>query len=445
MEVIILGAGVVGTNVVEIFSQRGCNITVIDKDPNRLETISERFEVRTLLGDAISHKTMKLAECDKADLVLSVTSDDAINVLTASLAKSLGAKKVLARVREKDLVEGWEKHYKSLFNIDHILAPELLTAKEVVKRIGTAGFYVQESLSHANITLQEWTISEESPLFLNQALKDIVELGLVRIPCIFRNNEVIIPSGGDRLEPKDRFFMVGHKEDVLAVTEKLESERHKNRVIMIYGGDMIGFSLAKMLERTRLTVKLVDPRESVCKMLSQNLNKTLVLQGSCLEEEFMLQQNVRTVSLFVAVTPDEENNLIASLMAKDLGAKSTLVLSERAEYSGILKRLGVDTAVSTRLIAANALFQLLNPGPLKTLILLQEDKAEALEVTVGENAKICGLSIVKANFPKGLIVAAMIRNGIVIIPKGSQKIHAKDILILFTLKENLEIIQKLFL
>ncbi len=445
MKVVILGAGVVGTNIAEIFSERGHDITVIDQDPKRLEAIAERFEVSTLLGDAISHKTMKFAECDKTDIVLSVTSDDAINVLTASLAKRLGAKKVLARVREKDLVEGWEEYYKSWFNIDYILAPELLTAREIVKRIGTAGFYVQENLSHANITLQEWTISEDSPLFLNQPLKNIAELGNVRIPCIFRNNEVIVPSGTDRLEPKDRFFMVGHKEDVQAVTTKLESERYKNRVIMIYGGDMIGFSLAKMLERTRLTVKLLDPRESVCKILSQNLNKTLILQGSCLEEEFMIQQNMQSVSLFVAVTPDEENNLIASLMAKDLGAKSTLVLSERAEYTNIMKRLGIDTAVSTRLIAANAVLQLLDPGPLKTLVLLQEDKAEVLEILVGKDAKISGLTIVKANFPKGLIVAAMIRHGEVIIPKGSQKILPKDILIIFTLKEHLETIQKLFL
>jgi len=324
-----------------------------------------------------------------------------------------------------------------------VLSPEHLTAIEVAKRIGTAGFYVPESLSHSNIALQEWTISGDSP-FLNRKLRDLSEFEHIIIPAIFRGNEVLIPSGEDRLEAKDRFFMVSSREDIQKVASKLESTTDNSRVVMIFGGGRVGFGLAKILEKTRNQVKLVEPDPALCKTLSEKLDRTLVIQGTCLEEEFLLESHIEKVDFFISVTEDEEKNLLAALLAKVLGASEATVLSDRQEFSGIMKHLGVDMTVSPRLITANAVMQLLDPGPLRTLIILQEKVAEVLQVEIGPNAKIVGVPLAQAKLPREMIVAAIVRKGEVLVPRGNLGMCIGDTALLFTKTVHLEEVEKIF-
>lgn len=443
MNIVIMGAGVVGSHVAEILSHRGYDITIVDSNSSKLQALSDRLDIRSYLGEATDHKTLISCGVNSADLVLGMTNFDTVNLVSTSMAKLLGAKKVIARVKEKIFLEDWDKQYQNWFHIDQLVSPELLTAKELAKRIGTAGFYVPDALSESNIALQEWLCPPDTP-FINRALKDVSEFTKVMIPSIFRQNEILIPSGMDQLLPLDRFFMVGPVDSIKEISKKLQSASNKNRSVTIYGGNMIGLTLAKLLEKTRLSVRIIDSDINICKMLSQNLSSTLVVHGNCLDESFLLEQGIQYTDVFIAITYHEEDNLVASLIAKNLGAKSTIVLSDRMEYVEIMKRLGIDTTVSPRLIVANSLLKDLDPGPVKTIIILQENKAEVVEVLVKENARLLHMTIAKMGLPKGMIISALIRDHKVIVPRGDIAIEPHDRLLIFTLIENIDFILKNF-
>ncbi len=443
MNIVILGAGVVGTHIAEILAMRNYDVTVVDHDAKLIARIQSRVDVQCVIGNILNHEVLMNAEVDKADLLLCVTDNDEANIVASTLSKSLGASKVITRICNKNLLEEWGNVYESLFQIDLVLDPEQLSAEEIAKRIGTAGFYVLKSLQHSNLAFKEWTISKASP-YINLPLRELEGFEDIVIPVIFRNNEVLMPSGNDILQPKDRFIMVGDIDSISSISVKLKSEKSPTRNIMIYGGTSIGYALAKTLENTRLSVKLVEDNEDVCKKLSEILNTTLILNDTCLDEEFLLQQNIGDIDLFVAVTFDEEDNLIASLMAKELGAKETIVLSERQEYVDIMKRLGVDTTISPRLIMANKLLQFLDPGPLKPLIILQENIAEVVEVSIAESSILVGVSVMAASFPKGMVLAALIRDGKTVVPRGDLIFHAGDSVIICTLNQHLNYIKKTF-
>lgn len=443
MNIILLGAEVLGTHIAQILSNRHHDVTVVDPDIKKIEKIESRVDVQCVIGDFLSAETLQNAGCAEADLLISISNLDTENIIAASFAKKLGTKKVIAKIGNRILLDGWKKYYPSLFNIDLVLSPEQLSAHDIAKRIGTAGFFVPQSLSHSNVALQEWTIDEKSPL-LKTPLKDIADLEGIIIPAIFRKNEILIPSGIDELEPKDQLFMVGAIDDIHEISKKLQAETSNNRTVFIFGGGEIGFALAKILENTRLTVKLADQNESTCKFLSTQLNKTLIFYGSCLEEDFLLQQNIQNVDIFIAVGDDEEDNLMASLIAKKLGVKSTIVLSDRPEYIEIMKQLGIDTITTPRLTTANALFQFMDSGPLKTLIILQENVAEAIEISVSEESPLISKTISESQFPKGMIIASIIRQGKVIVPRGDLQFFENDTVIIFTFIDHLPLIQKLF-
>lgn len=443
MNVVILGAGVVGTHLAKILCSRDIDTTIIDRDKKRLGFIADRIDVRTIEGDVYNQGILKAAGCGQADLVLSVTNDDAINIITSSMAKHMGAKKVLARIRDRRLLEGWQEDYSDWFHIDQVLSPEKLTAQEIAKRIGTAGFYVPETLSDSNVALQEWTIRSETSL-LNKDLREISEFNQIIIPAIFRNNEIVIPSGHDRLQLDDRVFMVGRRQDIKKVAKVLQSDINDRRMMMIFGGGEIGYTLAKTLESTRWSVKIIEPDEERCQFLSSQLHQTLVIHGSCLEEEFLLEQSIQNVDVFVATTKDEEDNLISSLVAKELGAKQSITLSDREEFVEIMKRLGIDATVSPKLITANTLLQVLDPGPFKSIIILRENYAEVIQVTITASAKITEFTLSEAGLPNNVIIAAIIRDGQAMVPRGDVQLKEHDIALIFTLTEHLDTLHKLF-
>ena len=251
MNIIVLGAGVVGTHLTEILSARGHDLTVVEQDAKKISLLADKIDVNCLTGDVQNVKTLSLAGVVGADLLLAVTSNDATNLLTASLAKQLGAKKVVARVRNKNLIEGWQNSHRNWFQIDLVLSPEDLTANELAKRIGSAGFYVPETLSHSNVALQEWTIADESP-FVNRSLREISQYAHVIIACIFRDNQIIIPSGNEQLKLKDRFFMVGARPDIQKVAARLHSGSTGCRNIMIFG-----LTFFKLLSRGQQHLSLI--------------------------------------------------------------------------------------------------------------------------------------------------------------------------------------------
>ena len=444
MKAVVLGGGAVGQNLADMLTREGHDVNVVDHDEDKLNAISERMDVGTVRGAGTDLSVLRMAGVAECGFFAAVTDNDEINLIAAMAARKLNAGKTVARARNSVYQAGPSNSYATLFEIDHIVNPDTLTSYEVGKLIRAPGALAVENFARGKVQMREVNTAHRARA-ANKKLRDLSLAKVGLVAAISRNGQILVPTGDTVVQPEDRVFIIGKTEN-LHRAEKIFGRLAVDRQrIFILGGGNIGFSLALMLERDEMDVKILERDRDRAVFLSESLSRTLVLAADGTDAAVLKEEGIEQADAFIAMGGDDEDNIISGLLAKELGARESIVKVERPEYVGIVQRLkGIDLVVSPRLLTVNEILRFVRRGSIESVAVLEKEKAEMIEVRATPRSAISGKELRNARLPRGSVVGSIVRGDDVIIPTGTDTVEPGDTLIIFTVPENISRLEALF-
>lgn len=451
MRVIICGAGQVGYHIAAYLSREDNDVTVIDTHRPLIARINEELDVNGIVGYASSPDVLNMAGAGDADMLIAVTQSDEVNMVACQVGHSLfGIPKKIARVREQSYLR---PEWSNLFSrahmpIDVIISPEVVVAQDIYQRLAVPGTTFVSILAHGLAHMIGVICEDDCPV-LSTPITQIHTLfpGLsFQILAILRNNKPIIPDGADQIEAGDEVFFIADTRHLKRVMAAFGHEEKEARRIVIAGGGNVGYGLVRLLkEKVRgVQIKLIDHNQERANYLSQNLEGVTVLNGSSLDKGILEEVSIGTTETMVAVTSDDESNILGSLLAKQYGCKRVITLVNNEAYSPLVGPLGVDAMVSPRSIIASTIMQYVRRGRIKGLYNLRDGFAEVIEAQVSETSSIVNMTIDEVALPHEIIIGGVIRNDTFMMPDPKMTIRAGDDLIILAARAQVQNVEKMF-
>lgn len=444
MKIVIAGAGDMGYHLAEHLSYDNKDIILIDTDKDVLDNVSAHLDVLTILGDSTSLEVLKSANVKDAHMLMAVTTSEKTNIVTAALAKQLGANRVLARVRTHDYLSPENEKYFNNIGIDNIISPTMLGSAEIYRMIKNSSFsdvfeFEQGKLNVVGITLDQYSslvnkkISETSNLLFED----------IRIIAIVRDQLTIIPKGNTIIRNNDHVFFISNKKNVESIIALLDQKRVEIKNVMIIGGDDMAFATSLKLE-AEYRVTLIHRDKERCKWLSERLNNTLVINGDYKNVELLIEEGLEEMDAFISLTESSETNIITSLSAKNHGVYKTIAHVDTREYIHISHSIGVDSLINKKLVAANQITRFLRKGNVEAVSGIYGVDAEFIQFVVTKNNRVTKKALKDLHFPDTALVAGVIRNEDVFIPDGDFILQINDKAIVMALPEAKIPLEKLF-
>lgn len=447
MRVIVIGGGTVGTEISNKLSQKGHDVVIIEKNPRKTTNIAKNIDAMLIEGTGVSFKNLEEAGINQASLVIAVTEIDEVNIIACMLAKRCGVDKTVARIRNNEYFDGSQLFTHEQLGIDIAINPEKVTAMEMAKMIKTPNVKGVEYFADGKVRMIGLVVEEKSPI-ANQKVKEITFPYDSNLAAIAReNDEIIIPGGEDIIYPRDEIYLIGDRNLLTGLGSLTRHPDKKAENILIIGGGRIGLQLCKILEENKkdgFNVKLVEEDAKRCEELTEELSKTLVLHGDGTDIKFLQEEDLDEVDVVVSVTGDDKTNLLSSVMCHRLGVEKTIVEIIKSDYESVLSTLKVDSAISPRLLTAAQILKLTTESQVISMTILENEKAEILELYVSETAPIINKKLKYAKLPRGLLVGAIVRGDQVITPGGNDKIFAHDRIIVLATRECTQKAEKAF-
>jgi len=442
MRVIIVGAGEVGYQIAKYLSLESIDVVVIDKDKDKLRRVIEDLDVAAVEGEGGSPSTLMEAEADKADIILAVTDKDETNMIACLLAKLFNIPRKIARIRNPEYFNNERLLSSELLDIDPAINPELELAKTVERLLELPLATDIEEFENGLIKVIGFKIPETATL-IGKTLKKVGNMydKKLLIGIIVREDKAIIPSGEDIIQEGDIIYVPVKKEEVADTLSILGVSAKPAKKIMILGGGRTGYYIASDIEQ-KADVKIIEKEAERCKYLTRNLKKALVLHGDGVEQKLLVEENIKDMDAFVAVSNNDELNIMAALLAKKLGTKKTVAVVNKTDYILIAHNLGLQAALSPRLLTASTILRYVRRGDILSLTAVAGGKAEIIESRIGKTSPLVGKTLEEAQ-PKAALIGAIIRGKDLIIPSGSDKILKDDKVIIFTLKESIKDVEKI--
>ncbi|SOB57702.1 TrkA-N domain protein [Pseudodesulfovibrio profundus] len=447
MRIIIIGAGEVGYHIARRLAVENKEVVVIDTSSEALRKLAEASDVQTIRGSGSSPKVLEDAGIARADIFLAVTDSDEINLIACFFANMLGGEKVtkLARIRGSMYT-----NYKGLLmdkgaGITKIINPDEEVVNSVLRLMSVPGAVEINEFAGGKIRLIGMKLPEDSPIVGMQLmhLRDRIgeDLGLV-IAALVRDGELIIPSGLDEVKKGDIVYFVCDIRDQDQIVERLGIDTEPVREVMIIGGGNIGYKLAKALDNKFYHTRLLENREKRCRFLSERLDRPIVLMGDSTDQDILREENIQDMDMVIAVTGDEETNILTCLLAKSLGAKRTVTRVNNFGYMPLIEPIGIDYVVCPRQSAINSLLHFIRRGRIISSVNIRGEEAEALEVIAVEGSPIVGKEVKDINFPRGCLILCFQRGDEVVIPRGDTVIEPEDKLIIISTRQNIPKVEK---
>lgn len=434
MKIVVVGAGKLGFSLAQHLTEEGHDITVIEQDEKRRDIIQSYLDILTICGNGASPHVLHEAGVEFAQMVIAVTDSDESNLIACAVAKQAGAKLTIARVRNEDYNRKDQTVFEQLLGIDLLINPEMVTALEISRILRTPNALDVEDFANGRIQLLEVKLREDSP-YINIPLKRLTLPPKVLIAGIMRSDRMIIPGGDDLLLAHDCVFFVGDLQAVKQFEDHFSNRKSKVERILIIGAGRAGRYLAVLLEKAGMNVKIMDKDPVRCQLAATLLQSSMVLQADGTDIDILAEEGANEADAVICLTDDDKLNLLLALLTKHLGAKRTLVRLERNEYAPLTEKVGVDAAISPRLLTASVILRLVRRGGIVHLSLLEGAKAEALEVLISADSPLAGLALKDANFPRHALIGAVVRGNETIIPSGATEILAGDRVIIFSLPD----------
>lgn len=441
MNIFVAGGGRVGFHLARLLSIEGHDVTVIETDPNRVEQMDYALDASTVNGDAVSVMLLREIGVAEADLFVAATGQDTINLISAATAKGLGAKQVVARIHDPLYIQS-NILYETILNIDYLLSPEALTALEIARFIENPGIVAIEDFGKGLVQMRQVRARAAT----GKKLRELLPPGSgVLLGAISRGGQTFIPHGDTVVEEGDLVTVIGRRDQLPGIAKELRGQETKTEHIVIMGGGSIGMHLAQLLDNRQRPVKLLEWNMDRCNVLAAKLRRVKVVCRDATTRVALDQEHVDRADVFVSTSGDDEQNIMASVLAKEVGASHTIAVVHQPDFAPLVHRLGIDHTVTPRASLANRVLRLVHQQSVSRLAILEEGQIEVLEYTIEKETPITNkpLREVRAKLPKNSLVATITRGEQVIVPGGEDQITVGDSVVMIAALDSVEAVQKL--
>ena len=451
MKIVICGAGQVGFAIARQLADEQNDITVVDRDPVLIQRVNETLEVQGMLGFASHPDVLERAGIADADMLIAVTYADEVNMVACQVAHSLfNVPTKIARVRAQSYLN---PVWRDLFSRDHmpidvIISPEIEVAQAVVRRLHVPGAFDTIPFAEGAVQVVGVFVGEDCPVIdtpMRQLTELFPDLNIV-VVAIVRGDEMVVPTGDDQMLAGDEIYFVADSNHLVRAMALFGHEEQEARRMIIIGGGNIGLYLATLIEGEAggVRVNIIERNPDRARLVADRLERAVVINGDALDREILSEANVESTETVVAVTDDDQVNILSSLLAKRQGAERVVTLINNASYGSLIASLGIDAAVNPRATTVSSILRHVRRGRIRGVYTLRDGMAEILEVEALETSPMVGQPLAEARVPSGVIVGAVVREGEIIIPRGDTVIKSGDRVIMFALADRVRQVEKMF-
>lgn len=445
MKIIIAGAGDVGFHLAELLAFENQDITLIDLDQEVLDYAATHLDVLVMRGDCGSIDVLEKAEVNRADIVLAVTTSEKTNLITAIVAKKMGAKQTIARVTNQEYLDADQRAMFTELGVDTLISPTSLAAEEIGRLVKQAYFTDIFEFEDGKISLVGITLDDYSPL-ANIAMHELPDFTSdvdLRPIAVLRGHRTIIPRGDTVLRRNDHVYFITKKSRIEDLRRNVDRRNMQIRKIMILGDTELAAATARLLE-DKYSVTLVAKGKACCKAFSETLKNTLIINGDYSNINLLVEEGLDNMDAFIALDANSETNIIASLTAKNHGVYKTIAQVENKEYVHISQNIGVDTLINKKLIAANNIFRFVRKGKVEAITSLHGVDAEVIEFVVHKKNQLTRKPLRALPFPETALIGGVIRGEESHFPDGNFQLEVGDKVIVFALPEAIGKLEQLF-
>ncbi len=452
MNIIVCGAGKVGFSISKQLSSQGHSVTVIDQSPEDIKKINDTLEVKGIVGRATLPSVLENAGAEKTDMIIAVTRNDETNMVVCQLASSLfNISKKIARIRTKDFLEGkWNKLYnKSNIPIDVIISPEIEVAKSLYRRLEAPGALDNVPFANNKIKMLEISVEKNCPI-KDIPLKDLTTKFpnfKANIVGAVRKDKFIFLKKNDKMTVNDNVYVVVSSEHLNEIIRAFGHEEKISSKILIIGGGNIGLHLAKMLETNleNARVKIIEKNKQRAEEIATELSSSIVINGDALEDNILKEANLEESETVLALTNDDENNIMACVLAEKYGpGKRTIAIVNKSNYSLLQSSLNIDDLVDPRMTTVSRIMEHVHKGTIGTVYSLLDGEYEFIEAKIPEKSDLLNKNIKDSNLPENIRIGAVARKGKVIIPRSNYVFEKNDLIICLAKREHLKEIEEIF-
>lgn len=443
MNIIIAGAGDVGTHLAKLLAFEEQDILVIDEDADKLQILDANFNLMTLEGSPTSFHTMREARMHSCDLFIAVTPSENDNVVACAMAKKIGAKRTVARINTFDYMEDENRVLLEKMGVDTVIYPEYLAAGEIMTALRKSWVRHWFEIHDGEIIVVGVKLHDGAPI-AGMKLKDfaIVRKGF-HVSAIKRGHDIIIPGGNDELRIDDILYFTTTKEHVDELMELTGKTSHHIRRVMVMGGGKIAIRLASMAGN-EFKFKIIDNDLKTCQALSEKCPECEIVHGDARDIDLLVEEGIEEADAFVALSGNAEANILTCLTAKERGVPKTVAEVENIHYINQAEGLNIGTIINKKLLASSSIFQLLLDADSSTPKCLALTDAEVAELEVRNSSRICGVPVRELRLSRDMTLAGYIRGGRGFLVKGDTVFQPGDTVVVFSLKGALNRIERLF-
>ena len=452
MNIIICGAGRVGYTIAKILTDQDHSVTVIDQSSEDIQKINEQLDVKAIVGKATWPSVLEKANTSEADLLIAVTRNDEINMLICQIAHSIfKVPKKISRIRSQDYLN---QKYSQLYSkenlpIDFIISPELEIAKSIQRKLEAPGALDNVTFAEDKIRLLEILIDDSCPISdvkLNELTEKFPKLN-ANILGVIRNDKFVILKKNDLMHVNDKVYVVINASQM---KETLEAFGHNEKIankILIIGGGNIGFNLAKNIENSfdSARIKIIEKNKDRSEYIANELNDSIVINGNGLDEEVLNEANIDEVETVLALTNDDEDNLMISVIVEKVSKdKRTMALINKPNYSILQSSLKIDDLIDPRMTTVSTILKHVHKGTIETAYSILNGEYEVIEAEIIETSELINKELKNSNLPEEVRIGAILRDEKVIIPRSSFVFKKKDIVVFLSKRDHLPIIENMF-
>ena len=458
MNIIICGAGRVGFTIAKLLSEQGHSITVIDQSSDDIQKINDSLDVKAIVGKATYPSILEKANASETDMIIAVTRNDEINMLICQIAFSVfNIQKKIARIRSQDYLNPkfTRVYSKENLPIDVIISPEIEIAKSIQRKLEAPGALDSVPFADNKIRLLEILIKDNCKsinIKFNELTRKYPNLE-ANVIGINREEKFFIPKKTDFVKKDDKIYVVINSSQMAETLEAFGHEERISKKILIIGGGNIGFNLAKNIEETLETVrvKIVEKDKKRAEYLASELNDTIIINGNGLDEEVLTEANLDEAETVLALTNDDEDNLMVSVLVekfakdqKEIDDKRTMALINKPNYSLLQSSLKIDDLIDPRMNTVSSILKHIHKGTIENAYTISNGEYEVIEAEIIETSELINKELKNCNLPDEIRIGAVLRKDEIIIPRSSFVFQKKDIVVFLTKREQLTLVENMF-
>ena len=443
MKAVIIGAGEVGYHIAKSLYLTH-DVVLIDVDEAACQRVDE-LDVQTIQGNGANVSILSNVLMN-ADLLVAVTGNDEVNIVACMASKLIVENKkpikTIARVTNPDYIDK-PVAKRTQIGIDTMICPELALASEVADVLSIPSAIDAEVFADGKVEMMEFVVRPENTL-VGKQMQNLQLSDCCIVSALFRDAEVIIPHGKDTIKANDHMVVIGKPEAMKNIRGLFGEVSGKRSKILVIGGGVVGFYLAKLINKNDVDLKIIDHNRDRCECVADTLPDVLVLHGDGTDVSLLKEEGVHEMDVVIAVTDSDEKNMLCALLSKQLGAKKVIARADRSEYVPLFEMVGVDSAISPREATVNEVLKLTMGTGIEALTTIEGEKADIIEYTASKGSKIVGKPLKKLKFPAGAIISMVVHEDETIVPRGDHVIGEGDRVVVFSLPSAVKDVERMF-